>query len=166
MRSGKHEVGKSLRSALLAGSIAIVVNMLLLQWSAKAGLLTGQGSLSQLLVWLHTGRLMWQLPPIGGIPAAVWRPLFHIVVGLAMAVFYALFLEPRLSKVFTPLVSGLFYALGVWLINAWMVLPLLGMGIAGESIVPTSGMMYFAFAHTAFFVILTILYAKLIQRAS
>lgn len=166
MRSGNHEVGKSLRSALLAGSIAIAVNMLLLQWSAKAGLLTGQGSLSQLLIWLHTGRLMWQLPPIGGIPATVWRPLLHIVLGLAMAVFYALFLEPRMSKVFTPLVSGLFYALGVWLVNAWIVLPLLGMGIAGESIVPTSGMIYFAFSHTAFFVILTILYAKFIQRAS
>lgn len=166
MRSGDQDAMRAARYALLAGSIAIAVNMLLLRWSAKAGLQTGQGSLSQLLVWLHTGRLMWQLPSIGGIPATVWRPVFHVVVGLLLAVIYALFLEPRLRKVFTPLVSGLFYALGIWLLNAWIVLPLLGMGIAGESIVPAIGMLYFAFAHTAFFVILSILYAKFLQRSS
>lgn len=160
MRSGNHDVRQSIRSALLAGSIAIAVNMLLLRWSAKAGLQTGQGSLSQLLVWLHSGRLMWQLPPIGGIPGTVWRPVFHVIVGLILALFYALFLEPRLRKVFSPLVSGLFYALGIWLVNAWIVLPLLGMGIAGESIVPAGGMIYFAFAHSAFFVILSLLYEK------
>ncbi len=166
MRLESPDVRKSVRSALLAGSIAIAVNMLLLQWSAKAGLLTGQGSLSQLLVWLHTGRLMWQLPPIEGIPATVWRPVFHVIVGLILAIFYALFLEPRLRKVFSPLISGLFYALGIWLVNAWIVLPLLGMGIAGESIVPASGMIYFAFAHTAFFVILSLLYAKFKRQPS
>lgn len=165
MRSGDHDAKRSVRYALLAGSIAIAVNMLLLRWSAKAGLQTGQGSLSQLLVWLHSGRLMWQLPPIGGIPGPVWRPVFHVIVGLILAVIYALFLEPRLRKVFTPLVSGLFYALGVWLVNAWIVLPLLGMGIAGESIVRPIGMIYFAFAHTTFFVILSLLYAKFTRQS-
>lgn len=165
MRSGDQDTMRTVRDALLAGSIAIAVNMLLLRWSAKAGLQTGQGSLSQLLVWLHSGRLIWQLPPIGGIPATVWRPVFHVIVGLILAVFYALFLEPRLRKAFTPLMSGLFYALGVWLLNAWIVLPLLGMGIAGESIVPPIGMLYFAFAHTAFFVILSLLYARLARQS-
>jgi hypothetical protein len=41
-------------------------------------------------------------------------------------------------------------------LNAFVVLPLLGEGIAGARLLTVLGMMGFAIAHTAFFIILTL----------
>ncbi|MHB1567124.1 MAG: hypothetical protein ACYCXG_10495 [Acidiferrobacter sp.] len=50
------------------------------------------------------------------------------------------------------------------LIDAAIVLPLLGEGFAGWVVVPLSGMLYFAMAHAVFFVFLGIAYDYLRNR--
>ena len=75
-----------------------------------------------------------------------------------MAVFYAFVLEPRLST--PPWVKGLIYAAIVWLLNAFVVLPLTGEGIAGSLHLGAINMIGFAVAHTVFFILLSLLYAR------
>lgn len=167
MPSSNRQRGQSIRYGLIAGTIAIVINILLLQLGSALGLQTGHGGLLKFLVAVtHLGPIQWQQSPLNILPSTVWKVAFHFVVGLGMALFYAIYLESRLRRVFTPIVSGLFYALGLWLVNAWMILPVLGMGIAGENAIPLSGMIYFAFAHTAFFVVLSLLYAQFQRHSS
>lgn len=153
----------SVSYGLAAGTIAIIVNILLLQLGSRLGLQTGHGGL---LKWsvalLHLGPIHWQQPPLNSLPAGVWKVAFHFVVGLAMALAYTVILAPVLRRYFSPLMSGLLYAFAVWVVNAWVILPGLGMGVAGSSAIPLSGMLYFAFAHTVFFVLLAELYAKMI----
>lgn len=67
-------------------------------------------------------------------------------------------IEPILSG--TALVKGLVYALLAWLANALIVLPWIGEGIAGSLYLSADGMIYFAAAHTAFFMLLALLYAR------
>ena len=149
-------------SGLQAGTIAIIINILLLQLGAAVGMQTGHGGLLKWSVMqLHLGPIQWQQPPLSSLPMVVWKIGFHFVVGIGMALFYAILLEPLLRTRFTPMQSGLLYALLVWLVNAFVILPGLSMGIAGSAVIPLSGMLYFAFAHTAFFVILALLYARL-----
>ena len=147
----------------LAGTIAIIVNILLLQLGSRLGLQTGHGGL---LKWsdalLHLGPIHWRQPPLNSLPAGVWKVAFHFVVGLVMALAYTVILAPVLWRYFSPVMSGLLYAFAVWVVNAWVILPELGMGVAGSAAIPLSGMLYFAFAHTVFFVLLAELYAKMI----
>jgi hypothetical protein len=75
-----------------------------------------------------------------------------------MAVFYAFLLEPILPG--SALAKGLVFALLVWLANAFIVLPWIGEGLAGSRYLSAAGMIYFAFAHTVFFVLLALLYAR------
>lgn len=75
-----------------------------------------------------------------------------------MALFYAYVLEPMLPG--SALVKGLLYALLVWLANAFVVLPWIGEGIAGSAYLSAGGMLYFAAAHTLFFVLLALLYER------
>jgi hypothetical protein len=77
---------------------------------------------------------------------------------MLMALFYAYVVEPLLPG--TALMKGLLYALAVWLANAFIVLPWIGEGIAGSANLDAGGMIYFAFAHTVFFVLLALLYAR------
>ena len=62
--------------------------------------------------------------------------------------------------------AALGYALLVWLINAFVVLPLLGDGIAGTRLLTVLGMVCFAGAHTVFFVVLAYIYAGLVVRTA
>lgn len=164
MQSRGQPFWQSVRYGALAGAVAVAVNLALLQWSSAFGLPPGDDSLLELLLRiLHPAPVAWDQPPLARFSPSVWAGLFHVAIGLGMAVFYAVFLEPRLRRAFTPLTSGLFYALGVWLVNTWVILPALGLGIAGENAIPVAGMVYFALAHTAFFVVLALLYAKLAE---
>jgi hypothetical protein len=87
-----------------------------------------------------------------------FKTVFHIVVSLLMAVFYAYALEPMLPG--PALVKGLSYALLVWLANAFIVLPWIGEGIAGSAFLSAGGMLYSAATHTVFFVLLAWLYQR------
>ena len=94
------------------------------------------------------------------IPAGrAFQAGFHIVVGLAMALLYALVLEPVLRG--PSWLRGLIYAVAVWLANAAVVLPATGEGFAGSRHLTLAGMVWFAAAHTLFFVVLAVLYARL-----
>jgi hypothetical protein len=153
-------------AALLAGIVAIALNTLALKAADLVPLATAHGGLLRLLTpWLsdpleHLGiSRLWHM--VGG-PAPsgpAFQIGFHILVGLLMALFYALFLEARLPK--GPWIKGLVYAVAVWTLNAAVVLPATGEGFAGSNHLTIAGMVWFAAAHTLFFIILANSYAAL-----
>ena len=152
-------------AALLAGGLAITVNTALLAAADAIPLVTARGGLLKLLtvafgdiltrlgagaLWARSG-----LPAPGG---NTFQLGFHVVVGLAMALLYGSALEARLTG--PPWRKGLVYAAAVWLANAFIVLPLLGEGVAGSRSLRPPGMACFAAAHTMFFVGLAVLFAR------
>jgi hypothetical protein len=76
-----------------------------------------------------------------------------------MAIFYALFVEPSWRG--RAISKGLAFAAGVWILNAAIVLPLTGEGFAGSAHLSVAGMIWFAAAHTLFFVLLALLFQAL-----
>jgi hypothetical protein len=91
---------------LLAGAVAIALNIAALAAADLVPLATAQGGLLRLLVVLSGDALP--------IPAGrAFQAGFHIVVGLAMALLYALVLEPVLPG--PSWLRGLIYAVAVWL---------------------------------------------------
>ena len=135
-------------AAIVAGGGAIVVNTLALKAADLVPLATAHGGLLRLL------RRIIPLPGDGG-----FQVIFHLIVGLAMALFYAWFLESRLRG--NALLKGLIYAALVWLLNAVVILPLTGEGFAGSAHLTLAGMIWFAAAHTLFFVLLALWYARI-----
>lgn len=135
-------------AALVAGGGAIVVNTLALKAADFVPLATAHGGLLMLL------RKVVHLPGSGDFPV-----IFHLIVGLLMAFFYAWLLEPRLHV--GAIWKGLFYAIIVWLLNALVVLPATGQGIAGSAHLTMAGMVWFGVAHTLFFVLLAVWYARI-----
>lgn len=157
----KHLLGAS----LLAGLIAIVANTALLEAADWIPLVTARGGLLKLLkMYLSTPLTslgiadFWAALNLPAPDTHAFKTGFHIVVGLLMALFYANVLEPMLPG--SALLKGLLYALLVWLANAFIVLPWIGEGIAGSAFLSAGGMLYFAAAHTLFFVLLAVLYER------
>lgn len=140
------------RAALLAGAVAIALNTAALAAADLVPLATAHGGLLRLLVML-TG--------VAAPSGAVFQAGFHIAVGLGMALVYAFVLEPMLRG--PSWLRGLQYAVAVWLANALVVLPVTGEGFAGSRNLTLAGMVWFAAAHTLFFVALAILYARLCE---
>lgn len=139
-------------AALLAGTVAITLNIATLAAADLVPLATAHGGLFRLLVMLSDNRVP--------IPvSSAFQTGFHFVVGLAMALFYALILEPTLRG--PSWLSGLIFAAAVWLANAAIVLPATGEGFAGSRHLTLTGMVWFAAAHTLFFVVLAVLYERL-----
>jgi hypothetical protein len=89
----------------------------------------------------------------------VFQTRFHLFVGLLVALFYALALEPVLPG--KPLIKGLIYAAFVWVLKAFVVLPATGEGIAGSNHLGLANMIVFALIHTVFLVLLALFYARL-----
>jgi hypothetical protein len=142
-------------AALLAGAVAIALNIAALAAADLVPLATARGGLLRLLIML-TGDA---LP----IPAGnTFQTAFHAVVGLAMALFYAWVLEPVLGG--PSWFRGLIYAAAVWLANAALVLPATGEGFAGSRHLTLAGMIWFAVAHTLFFIVLAVLYERFRSR--
>jgi hypothetical protein len=139
-------------AALAAGTIAIVLNTLILDAARLVPLATGNGGLLRFLVMLTGGAF----PAPAG---AVFQTAFHIGIGLAMALLYAFVLEPWMRV--PSWLRGVLFATAVWLINALIVLPAIGEGIAGSRDLTLAGMIWFAGAHTLFFLVLAILFAQL-----
>ena len=159
-------VAKVVGRALIAGAIAITINILLLNLCDAYGIVTARGGLQRLVrLWLGGPMTqlgvadLWAAAGLPGPDTSIFRTGFKVSVGLGMAVFYALVFERLLGG--GTLVKGLIYALLVWLINAFVVLPLLGEGIAGLNLLTTLGVTCFALAHTAFFIALAYTYAAL-----
>lgn len=157
-------------ACLSAGLVAIAVNTVLLQWGTHAGLELGNGVLLRLMqpvvspVLIRSGlSTLWtnaQLPP----PTAVsFKVGFHVVVGLLMAAVYAS--VERYSRL-GPIHKGFIYAAAIYAVNACVLFPMLGDGFAGYRILTAPGLLYFAFAHTTFFVLNAWLYEKLRPHAA
>ena len=153
-------------AALLSGAVASGVNMALLSAASAAGITTAHGGLLRLFenTVRHLAQLLhivvqanqWSILSV----SAVWfQNGFHVITGLFMALFYAYILDQRLYG--RPLVKGLIYGTAVWLLNAFVVLPLTGEGIAGSAHLNAIGMISFATAHMAFFEVLSVLYGCL-----
>ena len=156
----------SFQAALLAGLIAIIINTALLHLAKFIPLEIQGGGLLKLLK-MGFGDVL-AASPINGIwhylhmPAPdseVFKTLFHVGVGLAMALVYAALIEPRLQG--PAWLKGLLYALLVWLLNAFVLLPWVGEGVAGTGHLSLAGIAYYAIAHTVFFVLVAPLYAQL-----
>jgi hypothetical protein len=136
-------------AALAAGTLAILLNSAVLASADLVHLPTAHGGLLRLLVVLTGGIIH---PPTD----SVFQFGFHIGVGLLMTMFYVYALDRRLPG--SPWMRGLIYALLVWLANAAIVLPILGEGFAGSRDLTIAGIVWFACAHTLFFVAAALLY--------
>jgi hypothetical protein len=160
---------RRLGSALLAGSIAIILNTLALKAADLISLPTAHGGLLRLISLGFTGIL--QQSGISSVWTQVGAPApnsptfqvgFHIFVGLMMSIFYAFVLEPLMPWGGT--VKGLAYAIALWLINAIIILPLTGEGFAGMANLSVAGILWFAAAHTLFYMMLAYGFELLEQR--
>ena len=156
--------------AIAAGAISITVNTLVLMFADAIGLVTARGGLLTLLLQttgmplsaLNTSAFWHQL----GIPSPGLysiQLIFHFVVGIGMSVAYGLVVERFLKG--SDLVKGLVYAAALWLANAVIILPLIGQGFAGHSVLTITGIVYFALAHTLFFVLLATLYGVFLRKS-
>lgn len=159
----------SIRYALLAGLIAIMINTALLQLADFIPLQTARGGLLKLLQLLVGDMVrnsglsnFWLSAGLPVVDTANFKLGFHVFIGLIMAVLYAVMLEPFLTG--SAIKKGLLYAILVWLMNAVVVLPWIGEGFAGNQHLSLGGMVYFAMAHTVFFVLLSWIYAHLTHR--
>ena len=155
--------------ALVAGAIAITINILVLDAFDAAGIVTARGGLQKLVrLWLSAPLVRfgasdtWNLLGLPGPDTLVFKTGFKIAVGLLMALAYTLLLEPVLGGGW--LSKGLVAAVLFWLVNALAVLPLLGEGIAGIRTLTPLGLLCYAIAHTTFFVVLAGLYDVLIRQ--
>ncbi len=156
-------------AAIVAGAVAITVNILVLDGFDAAGVVTARGGLQKLVrAWL-SGPLTragvdeaWILLGLPGPDTPPFKTGFKVGVGLLMALAYALLLEPVLRG--GRLRKGLLAAIPFWLLNALAVLPLLGEGIAGTRTLTPFGLLSYAVAHTVFFVVLAGVYDVLLRR--
>lgn len=136
-----------LKASVLAGTIALALNMALLSFASAAGISTLDGSLFRLFTSIIS-RLTWSLRLIDGrsdLPLYS-QTMFHILTGLAMAIAYALMIEPRLPG--RAYFKGLTYGTVVWYFNAFLVLPLTGEGLAGSRNLKTVGLIVSLPLHT------------------
>ncbi|MEE3504151.1 hypothetical protein [Acidiphilium acidophilum] len=160
-----------LMNGLTAGAIAIAINSIILFAADWIPLTTAHGGLLKLIKPFAAGPLQasgiaagWQALGLPAPHSAVFKIGFHVAVGLAMVVVYAFIVEPVLRG--SAWLKGLLYAAFAWIMNAFIVLPWIGEGIAGSRNLSLAGMGYFAFAHIVFFVLVAVLYRKFMNDAS
>jgi hypothetical protein len=145
----------------MAGAIALVVTFSLLGLADWLGIVTARGGF-QRLVKIWTGPALqssgvaklWSDLHIPDPSSALFQDAFKVAVGLGFALIYVA-IKRYLPG--TAIAKGLTYALIIWLINAGVVLPVLGQGFAGANTLTATGIIAFAIAHTSFFIILAIL---------
>lgn len=150
--------------ALVSGMLALILNFGFLLTADAFGIVTARGGF-QRLVKIGTGPMLdalgvaswWRATGLPDPNGVVFTVAFKVAVGLGMAVVYAI-IEAKLPG--RPIDKGLIYAAFVWLLNAAIVLPLLGEGFAGANSLTTLGIVTFAVAHTSFFVALALLFAQ------
>lgn len=148
----------------MAGALAVTVNTLMLYGASRVGLQTGHGGMLKLVdSWLasvldQTGvARAWVSKRLLAPRSPGFKIGFHVLVGMLMAAGYA---ATESYVHFRAWLKGLTYAVVVYLANALVVLPLLGDGIAGIRSLSNVGLIYFAFAHTTFFLLLALCYAR------
>jgi hypothetical protein len=81
-----------------------------------------------------------------------FQPIFHLAAGIMMALFYAFILEPVLPP--GAAFKGWLYAIAVWIMNAAVIFAVSGEGFAGCAHISLAGIIWYAGAHTLFFLVL------------
>lgn len=76
-----------------------------------------------------------------------------------MAFFYIYIFEPLLPG--GGLLTGSLFSLLPWVVNSFVILPLLGQGILGIHRLTVPGIIYFFFANWVFGALLGVLYEKM-----
>ena len=157
--SPDHRRFNRLGAAMLAGSVAIVLNTLALAAADLLHLETAHGGLLRLIVSSlpsSVDRLgiasTWAAMNGPPISSKSFQTGFHLFVGLLMALFYAFVLEPFLPPGIAA--KGWIYAIGVWLVNASVVLPATGEGFAGNAHLTAVGILWYTASHSLFFLVL------------
>ena len=155
-----------LEASLVAGVLAILANTLALKLADVISLPTAHGGLLRLVSpWfapLLAGAGLTDVWHRIGAPATTSQTFqigFHVLVGIAMSVFYAFAVEPLDED--RPVTIAFAFAVLVWGVNAAVVLPLTGEGFAGGAHLRLAGMAWFAAAHTLFFVAVALTYRTL-----
>lgn len=143
---------------LFAALAALTVNFALLALWDRLGIVTAHGGFQRLVKlwlakpagWSGIGRI-WAASSLPAPDTPVFMAGFKVLVGLGMALAYGLTV-PFVRAVWWAKALG--WALLVWLVNAGVVLPLLGEGFAGAEGLAPAGIAAFAVAHTAFYLVL------------
>jgi len=114
-----------------------------------ADIVTARGGLQKLArAWLSQPLMAsglshsWSSSGLLGPDTPVFKTDFKVTVGLLMALAYALLFEPMLRGSF--LRKGVIAAVPFWLLNACVVLPLLGEGVAGVCTLTVGGLLSYA----------------------
>jgi hypothetical protein len=164
-------LARRLAIGLGAGAIATVVNSALLQAASLEGIDTAHGGLLRLteMSLERVAHLSLPTTPGGHAPLlpifAYWfQTVFHFATGLFMAELYVIVLEPKVPQGVWG--KGVIYGTVVWLFNSFVVLPLIGEGVAGSGHLSLSGIFCFAIAHMAFFISLSIIVQYLFRNTS
>jgi hypothetical protein len=159
-----------LLAALAAGTAAVTMNMIALESANLIPLTTAKGGIlkfgilcvsgaSHLLRFASFSRLIAEVS--GNVPQ--FEIPFHILMGLMMALGYAFFVEPHFNV--RPFLKGWLYGLGVWLLNAALVLPSLGEGFAGIFDLSALGIIWFAASHFLYFAVLAWSFEAIVRRS-
>jgi hypothetical protein len=164
-------LGRRLTPALISGGAAIALNTLALKAADLVPLATAKGGLLRLLSSWCSGLFeaigiasAWSRSGAPAPDSPLFQTGFHLLVGIMMALFYAYVLEPVLpGKVIR---KGAIYAIAIWLLNAIIVLPATGEGFAGSAHLTLAGIVWFAAAHSLFFMVLAVLYGAIRHRLS
>lgn len=160
-----------IRRACFAGLLAVAINTVVLKAAPLLQLEAEAGGLLRLLrntfgaTFDQIGMTaLWStlhMPPPDSLPFWV---LFHFSMGIGIAVFYVLVVEPFLIG--PEWVKGFQFSLLPWSFNSAFVMPMLGKGFAASDILTLGGMLYFFFANGLYGVVLGVVYGRfLIERS-
>lgn len=97
-------------------------------------------------------KLVLQLAPMNLSKDLIFKTewfwfVFHFATGGIMVIAYFVFLDKRMIRLW---VKGALLSLFPWLVNEIIVLPLIGQGVLGSSILPVNGIVYFLMANILF----------------
>jgi len=133
----------------IAGLLGIAANMILLKIATLLSIKAESGGLLKLMFKI--------IPSLFAFPALhseLFWLFFHVLTGTGMILLYFLwFAQLPINK----WIKGCLFSFFPWIVNGFVVLPLLGQGIMGIHILPVSGITYFFFANLVFALILSVL---------
>jgi hypothetical protein len=158
-RSGRRRIFARLACAVAASAIAIAVNTALLSAADHFHLVTARGGLLSLLLQIARGYATVSTV----FQTYVFQQAFHVAVGIVMGIAYAFVFASLPGSAWR---RGATYGALVWLVNACIVLPMIHQGFAGYRVISVGGMVYFAGAHMAFFLLCAVLFERFYYKRS
>jgi hypothetical protein len=146
---------KNRKAQTLAGISAITLNTLLLKAAKPMHIKAEGGGLLKLILLIIPTAVAKQ--PF--LHSDLFWYIFHYLTGGTMVILYFVFFNKLLQ---TQIMKGTLFSLFPWLINGFVVLPLLNQGMLGINSLPLSGILYFFAANLLFGIALSTAYKKFI----